>query len=465
MELQSPLSIFLIALVAMALMYLGRTPAHGAIQALFRTISQALLSAANAVATAHERLAQRNKEILLSHGRDDTERLTEQEFHRVEAVVARDLAGYPALHRQLTDQIARIDEDYRESTETPPSPPEWVQAVETIAAIPTNGDPIVGRILEEIQKQMAEGQKLAMREYRNASRERNRLLSKMLPFWRHLDRTLDRVDGTIRGLQERSQALDQHMENYEEIRRGSEPAVRHLSASVTTVFASSALVLMIALMGGFINFHLIALPMSEMVGSTSYVGPVKTSDIAAMVIILTEIAMGLFLMESLRITRLFPVISMMDDRMRRRMVWVSFGILFTLAVVESSLAYMRDLLAADREALAQTLVGAQVVEAEFRWIPSVGQMVMGFMLPFALTFVAIPLESFIHSSRTVFGNLLVLVLRAFSGTLRVVASIVQNLGQMLLHVYDFAILVPLRIEQLVTRRTNEDSTQTREQVV
>ena len=127
---------------------------------------------------------------------------------------------------------------------------------------------------------------------------------------------------------------------------------------------------------------------------------------------------------------------------------------------------MRDLLAADREALAQTLVGAQVVEAEFRWIPSVGQMVMGFMLPFALTFVAIPLESFIHSSRSVFGNLLVLLLRAFSGTLRVVASIAQNIGQMLLYVYDFAILVPLRIEQLVTRRRGADpTTQTREQVV
>ena len=89
-----------------------------------------------------------------------------------------------------------------------------------------------------------------------------------------------------------------------------------LSASSMTHFVASAFVLAIALLGGFINFHLIALPMSEMVGATSYVGPVRTSDIAALVIIFTEIAMGLFLMESLGITRLFPVISTMDDKLR-----------------------------------------------------------------------------------------------------------------------------------------------------
>jgi hypothetical protein len=255
-ELQSPLSIALIVLLAMSLMYLGRSAAHGAITALTRTLHQAFLSAASAVTTAHESLARRNREILLSFGRENVERQIEQEFQRVGNVVERDLSGYPALHRKLTDQIARIDEDYRESTEAPPSPPEWVKAVETVAAIPTQGDPIVGRILGDIQKQLSDGHKTAMREYRSASRERNRLLSKMLPFWRRLDRTLDRVDGTIRGLQDRSQALDHHMDSYEEIRQGKDSAERNLAASVTTHFVASALVLVIALLGGFINFHM-----------------------------------------------------------------------------------------------------------------------------------------------------------------------------------------------------------------
>ena len=108
-------------------------------------------------------------------------------------------------------------------------------------------------------------------------------------------------------------------------------SVRAQSASSMTHFVTSAAVLIIALLGGFINFHLIALPMSEMVGATSHVGPVRTSDIAALVIITTEIAMGLFLMETLRITRLFPVIGRMDDVLRVRMMWISLGILAVLA--------------------------------------------------------------------------------------------------------------------------------------
>jgi hypothetical protein len=232
---------------------------------------------------------------------------------------------------------------------------------------------------------------------------------------------------------------------------------RVLSASSMTHFVTSAFVLLIAVLGAFINFHLIALPMSEMVGAASYVGPIRTSDIAALVIIFTEIAMGLFLMESLRITRLFPVISTLDDQMRRRMIWVSGGILFTLAGVEASLAYMRDLLAADREALTQSLAGIQVAQAQLRWIPSVGQMVLGFTLPFALTFVAIPLESFIHSSRTVLGATSAALMRTLAATLRIAGDATESLGNAGVHLYDLLIVVPLKVEQLISRRAGGGS--------
>ena len=145
----------------------------------------------------------------------------------------------------------------------------------------------------------------------------------------------------------------------------------------------------------------------------------------------------------------------MDDQLRHRMVWISFGILFVLASVESSLAYMRDLLAADREALTQALAGVHAanVDLRFRWIPSIGQMVLGFMLPFALCFAAIPLESFIRSSRVVFGNLTALFLRGLAAILDLMGNFSKNMGIMLVHAYDFAIVVPLRVEQLVTKKS------------
>src|SRR5690606_33510089 len=252
------------------------------------------------------------------------------------------------------------------------------------------------------------------------------------PQWRTLQNRVDVVGATVDALDNRSHQLDQQLQQFEAIRRGEDAAVRSLTSSSLTQFFISGIVLVIALLGGLINFQLIALPMSEMVGGTSYIGALKTSDIAALVIILIEVAMGLFLLESLRITRLFPMISSMDDKMRRRMVVISLTILTVLAGIEASLAYMRDLLALDKEALQQSLAmtsaaaGVAASHAEFRWIPSIGQMVMGFILPFALAFIAIPLESFIQSLRTVLGLLLVAIIR-------VLAIGSRLLGQVSLH--------------------------------
>ena len=448
----SPLGLALLTLGVLGFLYLGRTAVHSAIRVLSGAIHDALQLAAGGLLSAHDRLVLRNREVLLEEGRETRERLVEREFQRVNAVVARDLSGYPALNRKVADQIHRIDEDYRLSTDIPPTPPEWTRAVEAIASIPAQGDPMVARMLGDIHKTLERAQETALAEYRRASSRRHKLLHRMLPHWRRLEQTLAKVDGTIRGLVARSEKIDEHMSCYERIRADEDEVVRGLSASSLTYFITSGAVLAIALLGGFINFHLIALPMSEMVGGSSYVGPVKTSDIAAMVIILMEIAMGLFLMESLRITRMFPIIGMMSDQMRRRMVAVSFALLLILAGIESSLAYMRDLLAADRQALTQQLAGVAVAEAQFRWIPSIGQMVMGFVLPFALAFTAIPFESFIHTARNVIGALLALCLRGLAASLEFLASLFTNLGPMLTHLYDLVIIVPLRLEQLLRRR-------------
>jgi hypothetical protein len=449
----SPAAIALWIAIAMVLLYLGRFPAHQSIRALFRGLRDGLLAIDRLLVGAQEKLVRRNTEVMLAAGREVAERGIEREFHRVLTVVERDLSGYPALHRKLADQIQTIDDDYRRATDVPPPPPEWAKAVQSIAEIaPRSGEGVVGKILGDVHKTLERSHQQAMKEYRDASRERHRLLERMLPSWRSLDRTLAQVDGTIRGLGERAAAIDHQMEAYSQILAGSEPAARALQASSMTHFATSLFVLVIALLGAFINFHLIALPMSEMVGATARVGAMMVSDIAALVIIMTEVAMGLFLMESLRITRLFPVIHSMDDRMRQRMIWASFTILLTLACVEASLAYMRDLLAADREALTQALAGREAVDVQLRWIPSLGQMVMGFMLPFALCFAAIPLESFIHSSRVVIGSVTALVMRGLAALFRVAAGLCDGLSNALVHLYDFAIMIPLRVEDLVVRR-------------
>ncbi|MDH4275680.1 MAG: hypothetical protein OEW08_11615 [Gammaproteobacteria bacterium] len=406
---------------------------------------------------AEQRLAQRNREVLLNAGQEYTERVLEREFYRVNAVVARDLGGYPALHKRLSEEARQIDEYYRLSADVPPTPPAWAEAVATIAKIPTHGDASVARILETINETIEDNHRDAMRAYGKASQQRHQILKKMLPVWRRTSQQLDDVQSTITSLDDRSKAIDTHMGRLEEIRRGSDVAVRTLSSSSLTQFFISGLVLVIALFGGIVNFQLIALPMSEMVGGNSYIGAVRMSDVAALVIIMVEVAMGLFLMESLRITRLFPVIGAMEDQTRKRMLWASFTILLIMALVESSLAYMRDLLAADRESLNQALAGAVKSNAEFRWIPSLGQMVMGLILPFALTFVAVPLESFIHAARTVIGHLMQAGLRILAAGLHIGSGAIHHLGNACVGIYDICIFLPLRVETMLHNRHTTES--------
>jgi hypothetical protein len=196
--------------------------------------------------------------------------------------------------------------------------------------------------------------------------------------------------------------------------------------------------------------------MAEMVGGTNLIGGFRTADIAALVIIMVEISMGLFLMESLRITRLFPVISALPDKMRVRMVYITFTILFLLAGVEAGLAYMREVLLHDELATSALLRGdvGATAAGEYLWITTAAQMGMGFILPFALVFVAIPLETFVHSMRTVVGLAAIWLLRALAVVLRAIGTTMLYLGTLLNHIYDLPLFVPLWLDERIGR-TND----------
>lgn len=436
--------------LTIVLLYLARKPAHHSILSACHLIKNGFRFSARAIQHIEKSLIQRNREVLLASGQDTIERQLEREFHRVNAVVSRDLSGYPNLHRQLNEQIQKIDDDYQQSTEVPPEAPGWAKAVETVARLRNDDSGMVGKILDDIHTTIKKSQDTALEDYRKSTAKRHHLLKNMMPYWRKLSQTLSDVDKSIEDLKGRSESIDQQMENYENIRRATPQAERTLSSSSLTQFFTAGMILLIAAIGGVVNFYLIALPMSEMVGANSMLGPFRASNVAAMVIITLEIAIGIFLMESLRITRMFPVIGMLDDHLRKRMLWATLTLLVILATVESSLAFMRDLLAADREALRQTLSGIQAANPEFRWIPSVGQMIMGFVLPFALTFVAIPLESFIHASRTVIGVAAVGALRFIEVFLRTLGNVFYHMGTMFVSLYDLLIFIPLRFEELIS---------------
>jgi hypothetical protein len=439
--------------IAMPFLYAARKVVHDLFRSIGHMIGGPLRLGARWLFAAARDMKERNKAVLLAHGKEEVGQHIEREFERVGLLVTRDLEGYPALQRKVLDEITRVEEDYKKCGEVPPPPPDWVEAVAGIAKIKSEHSEMVKRILEEIKRSVDSIHAKALEEYRRAYQSRHKILNGFMPFWRSLDKTLGQVDKKLTGLQDTSSKIDAQMEKYEQINKKTDKAEHALTVSAFTQFCVATVVLLIAMGGALVNFKLIALPFSEMVGGSDYLtNSLKTSDVAALVIILVEVTMGLFLMEALRFTHLFPAITNLNDRMRRRILWFSAVFLLTLAGIEASLALIRDMLMADKQALIQSLASAQQAapaDPLLARIPTAAQMLLGFILPLALAFVAIPLESFVHSLRTVGGAALVTLVRVLAFVLRILGNLVRQLCRVLTTLYDVIIVLPLLIERMV----------------
>lgn len=443
---------FLLLMIWLA-MYFARKPFHRCMASMGRIIYNAMRIAATSVRLAEKRLRSRNQEVLMSSGLEMAERKVEREFDRISLAVQRDLEGYPQVQRKLSEDLLKIEEDYHSSTEIPQSLPDWVKVIDAIANIKPSGDRMVVNMLEEIHQTLVEQHKAAVERHRRDVSERHGILSRMTPFWRGVQKTMEGVGKAIADLTQRSKKIDRYMDEYEKIIGQTDLAERQLSSSSLTGFFIAGVVLAVAVIGAMINFNLVALPMSEMVGGNSYIGIFKTSDVAGMLIVSLEIVLGFFIMDALRITRLFSVIGSMEDHKRKVIFWILLAFLIILACVESSLAFMRDRIAADMEALRQTLSGAETSEVMSSKIPMIGQMIMGFILPFILTFVAIPFESFISSLRTVLGVLAAWGLRTLAFLLRLLGNLGFYTARLVVNIYDLTIFPGLWVEGVVVQRT------------
>ncbi|MEE4111938.1 MAG: hypothetical protein V2I40_03925 [Desulfobacteraceae bacterium] len=446
------LSVLVWIFLSIAAMYFARRPFHDSMGSLGRVIYNAMRVASASVKMARQRLEVRNREVLLAAGIEHAERRTEREFERISTAVERNLEGYPQLQRQLREDLLKLEDDYRKTAEIPQGLSDWVKVIDAIAGIKPTGDPMVANLLEDIHNTLKEQHKAALDGYRKAVSDRHGILSRMVPQWRATDKTLKGIENAISELTGRSQAVDQCITTYEAVRTHTDIAERQLSSSSLTQFFTSGLVLGVFVIGAIINFNLVALPMSEMVGGASYIGAFKTSDVAGIFIVCLEVVVGIFLMDALRFTRLFSVIGCLDDRKRTWFFFILLAMLTILAGVESSLAFMRDRIAADMEALRQSLAGVEPTAVAASKIPMIGQMILGFILPFILTTVAMPFETFISSSRTVLGMAGAWALRALGFLLRLAGNLGYYLGRLVVNVYDLIIFPALWLEALILRK-------------
>jgi hypothetical protein len=447
---QPALSMFVLWLASVVFLWAAREPMHQLFRSLDTLLRDGFQAFAGRCQSSAQELRKRSRAVLLAAGKLDAQGRLEREFHRIDSAFSGQLGHYANLQRRLDDLLIKLEADYQKCGEAPPGIPGWTAAVESISSIPTPGDPNVQKVLESIRKSSRDSERKALQDYRQDTARRHRTLGAMAPGWKDVRSLMGRMKVAVAKALESTERIDGYAEDYQKVRKDQELAARALSYSAVKLCLVSLLVLGVALGGAFINFQLIALPMSELVPAGARVGGVPVSTVSALVIVLMETALGIFLMDMLGITDLFPKLHSVPSSRRKLILGLSLFGLFFLASVESSLAVLREQIVEADAALKLSLAGEEsrlVTRASSSSIPVVGQAVLGFVLPWVLAMVAIPLEMLFDSARHVLASLAVLLLQGLAQLSRSVGHAAGALTRMLAYVYDVYVSIPLRIER------------------
>ncbi|HUJ25726.1 MAG TPA: hypothetical protein VLW85_06895, partial [Myxococcales bacterium] len=309
-------SLLALWMLSQVFFFFARAPVHEALKAVARLCGNVLRVLSRWCRGVAESVAKRDREMIVEMGKGDLEAKIGREFHRIEGAFAKELARYPDMHRKIDDLVTKVDADFQECASAAPSAPGWSEAVTAVAKMPPGGDGVVKKVLEEIHKSAVAGEKKALQDFREATAKRHKLLGGMAPAWKELTKLASETGHAVTAALESTKRIDGYMESYEKVREADDKAVRALGWSSTQLFVVSVLVLAVAIGGAFVNFNLIALPMSELVPSGNRIGGMPVATVAALVVVLMEVAAGVFAMEMLGITSFFPKLELLP-RSRR----------------------------------------------------------------------------------------------------------------------------------------------------
>ena len=444
-------SLLALWLISQVFLYAARVPMHKALDEVGRLLGGALRICARWCRGMAAAVARRDREMILEMGKGDLEAKVGREFHRIEGAFAKELARYPDLHRKIDDAVSKVDADFQECASSAPAAPGWSDAVAAVAKMPQGSDSVVKKVLEEIHKSAVAGEKKALADFRDATGKRHKILGAMAPAWKELSKLASEVAKAVSGALEATKRIDGYMASYEKVRAGDGKEVRALGWISTQLFVVSVLVLAVAMGGAFVNFNLIALPMSELVPSGSRIGGMPVSTVAALVVVLMEVAAGVFAMEMLGITSFFPKLELLPRSRRRMILAVALGGLFMLACIEASLAVLREQIVESGNALKASLSGIspQVADPATSRIPVIGQAVLGFILPWILAMVAVPLETLISTGGHMVLSVVTGLLHLGGMVARLGGHVMKYLLAAMRHLYDIYIVLPLQAEKLV----------------
>lgn len=444
------LSAGILVLGALIILYLARVPFHRAMGAVGNVIYRLMRILAAATHRSNERLAERNRRVLLASGRAHTQRILAREFKRIHSMMAKYMEGQPRIHRQVSEIIARLEDDYTKGADVWPSLPDWIPAIKTVAEIDPGEDSLVAKMLKEIHHSLNQQHIKAIETYRQTTAKRHQILSKWMPLWRKISSHIQQADRSINQLNSQAETIDRYMAEYEAIRNQAEQVEDLLRSNAWKQFFISALMLIIFISAGFLNYHILSTAVAEITPIAGRLGPLAATQVSAMVLVFISIGAGAFFTESLRVTHIFPSIGSMDESLRRRFVWVSLTVVLMLACLQSLLIYL-----APANAPASTQLGA--IGSDPQRLSIIGPAVLGAILPLLIGFTAIPLETMTTATRTVAGIMARGILAALAVLFRLIGNLACSITGLLATLYDIIIFPAVWLEDAIAASRRNSS--------
>jgi len=444
-------SIAVWVIASMIFLFLAKEPMHKMIQACSDATAGGLRKLAEWMKKTTDAMREKDRKVLLESGVAKIQGEILQEFSKIDLANTKALAGYPKLQLRLDDSVSQIERDYEECGQVTPQAPGWSEVIESISrAQGSNNDRIIEKMLSEIHKSAVDGEKKALSEFREATSKRHKILSSMAPVWKRVEKVGREINAKVDKVMENSKNIDKYMARYEKISAAEPESIDMLSSKVTKLFIISLIVISVGMVGAFINFNLIALPMSELVPAGVRVAGMQVSEVSALVIVALELVLGIFMFEAIGVTHTFPQISNMTRGKRKIILFgCLLGLLF-LSSVEASLAVLRENLAEAKTALDISLAGESTASAKNvnSQITLIGQALLGFVLPWILAVIAIPLEMFIEASQHAFARFYTILITLLCHLATALAYLIEGLFKILVHVFDIYIIIPVQIAGL-----------------
>lgn len=429
-------------LVILIVLYLARRPFHRAMGALGDVIYRAMRVLAAATLKSSAQLAERNRRVLLAFGRTHAQRILAREFKRIHSMTAKFMEGQPQIHRQVSEIIARLEDDYTKSADVTPSLPEWIPAIKTVAEIDHGEDSLIAKMLKEINHSLNEQQKKAAETYRQTTAKRHRILAKWMPLWRKINNHIQRTDRSIAKLENQAKSIDRYMSEYEAIEDQAEQVEDSLRANAWKQFFISALIMIIFIAAGYLNYHILSTAVAVITPIEGRLGPFTANQVTAMVLVLIAVGAGAFLTESLRVTHIFPNIGSMDEGLRRRFVWIFLIVVLVFAGLQSLLIYLAPGISPETPQLGAA--GSDPYR-----LTVIGPAVLGGILPILVGFAAIPLETLTTATRTVAGILARGILGGLAVLFRLTGNLACSITRLLAICYDIIIFPAVWLEDVI----------------